>query len=101
MQELPCSSSALLCPPQLPVLPPSVSAVQWEFGRVKQDLFGGRPVLGWTVLPWIGGDYFDLHTCTMVSPKGDDPSLYGQTTYTATLTGSKQDLLLGGNVIQE
>lgn len=37
----------------------------------------------------------------MVSPKGDDPSLCGQKTYTATLTGSKQDLLLDGNVIQE
>lgn len=45
MQEL---SSSLH--PRLPVLPPSVFAVQREFGRLKQDLFGGWwYLLAWTV----------------------------------------------------
>lgn len=87
--------------PQLPALPPSVSAVPWEFGRVKQDLLGGRLVLAWSVLPWIGGDCSDLHACMKVAPRVGDPSLHAQTTYTAALTGSIQDLLLGGNVSQE
>lgn len=68
---------------------------------MKQDLFGGRLVLAWIVLPWIGGDRSDLHACMRTSPWGDDPSLHAQRTYAAALTGSIQDLLLGGNVSQE
>lgn len=67
---------------QLPVLPPSVSAVQWEFRRVKQDLSGWRLVLAWIIFPWIGGDCSNHNACTRVSSKGDDLSLHGQTTYT-------------------
>lgn len=67
---------------QLPVLPPSMSAVQWEFGRVKQDLFGWRLELAGIIFPWILGDCSNLNACTRMSSKGDDPSLHGRTTYT-------------------
>lgn len=62
---------------QLPVLPPSVYAVQWEFGRVKQDLFGWRLELAWIILPWTGGDCSNLNAYTRMSSKGDDLSLHG------------------------
>lgn len=52
VRELPCSFSALLCPllqPEVPVLPPSVFAVQGVW-QAKQDLFGGWwHLLAWTV----------------------------------------------------
>lgn len=93
VQELPYSTPALLCPPSSVCFLPLCLQSNGSWSRICLE--------GRLVLAWIGGDCSDLHACKRVSPKGDDPSLHRQTTYTTTLTGSKQDLLLNGNVSQE
>lgn len=45
----------------------------------------------------FGGDRSDLHARMKVSPRGEDPSLHAQKTYTPALTGSIRDPLRGGN----
>lgn len=76
VQELPGSSSALLCPCASSLCVCSPMGV----GRMKQ--FGWRLVLAWIVFPWIGRNSSDLHACTGVPSKGADTSLHGQMTCT-------------------
>lgn len=75
VQELPCYSSALLCPPQLPRAPSlcvcsPMGVWKSEAGSVWRE--------AWIILPWPGGDCADLHARMRVSSRGDDASLHAQ-----------------------
>lgn len=76
----PLSSPSLLSPPGfLPLCLQSNGSLE-EWSTIWLE---GRLVLAWVDLPWVGGDYSNLHTRMRVSPRGgDDPSpsmIRGQT----------------------